>query len=392
MRRSEATSPSMEALRLVREFLFPDSVASHAIPSLDGGFVPNEALEDAAVLVEVEGPDDALFTPDGALVVSAGNEVLRFSGGAFARRETFATLPGAAGALALEPSGALLVCCAGAGLLRIAAGGATSIVAERAGAAPLRCLTSVAVAADGTIVATDGSRTRQADEWVWDLMEKNASGRVVAIERDGARVVADGLAWPSGIAFGRDGRVIVAEAWRHAVHRLPLGGGARETIAENMAGYPARLAPAADGGLWVAFFALRTHLVEFVLEQDDFRAEMMRTIDPRWWIRPDLRTINSGLVPLQGGGIRKLGRVKPWAPPRSYGLVALLDDEGEARTSLHSRAGGRNHGVVAARPQADGSLLMVSKGGDRVLRATGSPSPGGLAADLSPKGRGGDAP
>jgi hypothetical protein len=69
--------------------------------------------------------------------------------------------------------------------------------------------------------------------------------------------------------------------------------------------------------------------------------------------------------------------VKPWAPPRSYGLVALLDDEGEARTSLHSRAGGRHHGVASVRRLDDRSLLVVSKGGDRVLRASPEQTRGG---------------
>jgi hypothetical protein len=46
----------VEALRLVRDFLFPDRVASHAIPTLDGGLVPNDALEAAETLLEVASP------------------------------------------------------------------------------------------------------------------------------------------------------------------------------------------------------------------------------------------------------------------------------------------------------------------------------------------------
>jgi hypothetical protein len=355
----------METLRLVREFLFPDSAAPRAIPSLDGGFVPNDALERPATLVEIPEPDDALLAPDGSLVVTSGRSVLRLSGDRFQQCETLATLPGGAGAIALAPRGGILVACEERGLLRVHDRGEIDVVAGEG----LGSITAIAVLDDGTIVVTDGSRTRPPRAWVWDLMEKGASGRVVAIERGGApRVVADGLAWPSGVALARDGStLLVSEAWRHAIRRIPLGGGRAEPLAENLPGYPGRLAPAPDG-VWTAFFALRTQLVDFVLDQDDFREEMMRTIDPRWWIRPDLRTINSGLVPLQGGGIRKLGRVKPWAPPRSYGLVALLDEDGEARGSLHSRADGRNHGVTSVRPLGDGSLLVVSKGGDRVLR------------------------
>ncbi len=109
------------------------------------------------------------------------------------------------------------------------------------------------------------------------------------------------------------------------------------------------------------------HRDQFVLAQDDYRREMMGTIEPDYWIRPDLRTINSGLIPVQGGQIKKLGTVKPWAPPRSYGLVVRIDEDGDALESLHSRAGGTRHGVVSAR-QHGSTLYVASRGGDVVLR------------------------
>ena len=51
---------------------------------------------------------------------------------------------------------------------------------------------------------------------------------------------------------------------------------------------------------------------------------------------------------MQIGGIKALGIQKPWAPPRSYGLLVRIDGEGDAIESLHSRVGGRYHGVTAA--------------------------------------------
>lgn len=113
-------------------------------------------------------------------------------------------------------------------------------------------------------------------------------------------------------------------------------------------------------------FALRTQLVEFVLTQRDYVEEMVRTIEPDYWIRPALRGLNSGLEPLQGGQIRKLGEIKPWAPPRSYGLVARLDEDGYPHTSLHSRGGGSRHGVTSARQHGD-RLFVAVRGGDQVL-------------------------
>ena len=61
-----------------------------------------------------------------------------------------------------------------------------------------------------------------------------------------------------------------------------------------------------------------------------------------------------------------LGIEKPWAPPRSYGLLARLDADGEVVETLHSRVGGKNHGITAAIETAQG-VVIVSKGSGRVL-------------------------
>ena len=62
-----------------------------------------------------------------------------------------------------------------------------------------------------------------------------------------------------------------------------------------------------------------------------------------------------------------MGVVKPWAPPRSYGLVIRLDASGQPVFSLHSRVDGTNHGIVSA-IECGGWLYMIAKGPGRVLR------------------------
>jgi hypothetical protein len=70
---------------------------------------------------------------------------------------------------------------------------------------------------------------------------------------------------------------------------------------------------------------------------------------------------------MQGAHIKTMGVVKPWAPPRSYGLVIKLDAEGIPLYALHSRADGINHGVVAA-VEMEGALFALAKGPRRLLR------------------------
>jgi hypothetical protein len=137
-------------------------------------------------------------------------------------------------------------------------------------------------------------------------------------------------------------------------------------VIRNMPGYPSRLARATRGGFWLSLFGVRTHLVEFVLREDDFRNEMMRTVPPAYWIAPIISSTRDCLEPLQLGGLRALGIEKPWAPPRSYGLLARLDADGEVVETLHSRVGGKNHGITSVIETAQG-VVIVSKGSGRVL-------------------------
>ena len=76
------------------------------------------------------------------------------------------------------------------------------------------------------------------------------------------------------------------------------------------------------------------------------------------------------LEPMQIGSVKALGIQKPWAPPRSYGLLVHLDADGEATDSLHSRAGGRFHGITArcATPQG---VVIAARGAGRAAAATG---------------------
>jgi hypothetical protein len=70
---------------------------------------------------------------------------------------------------------------------------------------------------------------------------------------------------------------------------------------------------------------------------------------------------------MQGAHIKTMGVVKPWAPPRSYGLVIRLSASGVPLYALHSRVDGVNHGIVAA-VELNGALFALAKGPGRLLR------------------------
>ena len=218
---------------------------------------------------------------------------------------------------------------------------------------------------------SDGNARHCAEDWRLDLMEGDKSGRIVACGPafDKPQVLLRGLDYPAGLAAA-DGHLWFAESFVHRLSRAPIPGpaaiGTPEIVIPNLPGYPSRVSAIRAGGFWLSLFALRTHLVEFVLREDDFRREMMRTIPQAYWVAPALSSGRDCLEPLQVGGLRALGIEKPWAPPRSYGLAARLDADGEVVETFHSRVGGRHHGVTAAIETAQG-VVLISKGGGRVL-------------------------
>jgi hypothetical protein len=357
-------------MRDIRQIVFRD-VDQHAIPAMDGALSPNDRLDACRPIgAPIPGADDVVAAPDGALYVSGDRQVLRLEGEGYERRTVFASFEGKAGGLALHPDGRLLVCVAGRGLAAVDRGGRQSWLSQAADR-PLGCLTSVAAGPDGTIFLSDGSTRHVADDWCRDLMEKNRLGRLVACGPglEAPQLLLDELAYPHGVALSRDGKQLwFTESWSHRVSRAPVersGIGRPEIVIRNLPGYPARLGKA-ESGFWLSIFARRTHLIELVLREDEYRAEMMRTIEPALWIAPALASAGHFLEPMQMGNIKALGIHKPWAPPRSYGLVALIDEQGDAMESLHSRVGGRYHGITAACETKQG-LVIVSKGHGRVL-------------------------
>jgi hypothetical protein len=355
--------------RDLQQILFKDR-DPHAIPWMDGPFSPNDRLDRSTPIGEpLDGADAVAEAPDGSICVSAHRTIWRFSGPGYKDRAAFAEFDCEVGSLAFGRDGRLLACTA-RGLAALDNTGRTIDMLGEVDGERLGCLTAVTAAPDGAILCSDGSARHCAEDWRLDLMEGDKTGRIVACGPafDDPRVLLSGLNYPGGLAVA-NGHLWFAESFAHRLSRAPIAAraiGARQIVIGNLPGYPSRLSAIRAGGFWLSLFALRTHLVEFVLREDDFRREMMRTIPQTYWVAPALSSGRDCLEPLQVGGLRALGIEKPWAPPRSYGLAARLDADGVVVETLHSRVGGRHHGVTAAIETAQG-VVLISKGSGHVL-------------------------
>jgi hypothetical protein len=372
---SKAVGVFDHLLRDIRSVVYRDT-EQNAIPPLDGALSPNDRLDACKAIGDpLPGLDDVVAAKDGAIYVSAGKQVLRLSGNGFASREVVATFEGDAGGLAQHPDGRLLVCVAGRGLAAIDPAKPSPRWLEAVDGRALAGLLSVTAAPDGRIFAVEGATARLPDQWRHDLMEKRHNGRLITCAGDlgQARTLLSDLYYPYGVSLAADSKLWFTESWAHRVSRMTIGtngAASPEVVMQNLPGYPARLHGDGRGGFYLGIFARRTHLIEFVLKEDDFREEMMATMPPDFWVAPAYAATGDCLEPMQIGQVKALGIQKPWAPPRSYGLLVHLDANGEAVDSIHSRAGGRFHGITGACATPQG-VVIAARGAGQLLLDTG---------------------
>jgi hypothetical protein len=342
--------------------------ASVTIPPMDGALKPNNLLDAARSIASVSSPDN-LIIADGDAFFTTANKLMKVVSGQWDAPIVAAAFNSRILAIAASPAGALAIALDGAGV-RVMGGkhDGKSIASSAHG--PLDCLVALAYASEDVLVACNGSSRNRAADWQRDLLESESSGSVLTLDlSDGSStLVADRLAFPYGILL-RDGgaEAVIAESWKNRLLSISLRAkNAPKVLLDGLTGYPSRLSPRIGGGAWLAVFAPRSQLIEFVLREKTYRRAMMAEVNPEFWIAPALYSGRSFSEPMQGGALKQMGILKPWAPTRSYGLVVELGLDLEPIRSMHSRAGGKRHGITSCQ-QFGGELLMTSRGGDEII-------------------------
>lgn len=344
------------SLKVLSDRLLGRGAAALTVPPMDGALRPNNQLEEAPAGMAAVAPD-FLVLKDARPVWAEGVRVMDEKG-------EVERAAGEITALAVSAGGRFAMAVDGAGI---------SVDGEvPAALAGLSCVTALAFEGDAALWVAIGSTANPIRQWSKDFLEKRSTGRVLRYDLAAGTLkpVAERLGHPRGLLWTPAG-LLVSEAWAKRVIRLDAAGGVTQLI-EDLPGYPAGLAPSASGGFWLALFAPRSPLIELVLREPAYRRAMMNEVDPTYWIAPALSSGESFLEPMQGGALKQMGVLKPWAPTRSYGLVVELNAQFTPIRSLHSRAGGRRHGITSIL-DVDGTLWATSKGGDEVLRVNTVP-------------------
>ena len=350
------------ALRRAVDGLLGRGESSITVPPFDGALQPNQLLEHAELVAEL--PDGEDIATDGAQIyVADGAAIRRLDGATLIDVRRFDRM---ITAFCLLPNGGLAVALEGAEV-RVFASIEGADDGKSFTGPSMTAVNALAAGSSGAVLATDGSQAEPYARWAHDLMNRGASGRLLSldVENGGVNVVASGLRYAFG-AIPFEDEVLVSESWRHRIVAITPSGFVRPVFTD-LPVYPSRLSKAAGGGYWLTCFTGRTQLVEFVLRENAYRKRMMAEIAPEHWIVPRLRSGKSFKEPMQGAHLKTMGVVKPWAPPRSYGLVIRLSEAGLPQYSVHSRVDGENHGVVAA-VEADDNLYVMAKGPGRLLR------------------------
>jgi hypothetical protein len=348
------------ALRTAIELIAPGRIRHVEVPPMELGLTPNDLLDQAKPVtaagdrqVSPGAIDDVARCGDGGVAVARGHHVEFWDSGG---RAGTLTLPGRVTALAAADR--VLAAVDGHGIYALGGDGPEPFATDEA----LRsCVTALLAHPDGGFLAAVGSTGHDLDSWAYDLFRRRATGVVLRVSGTGkVQHTRSGLAWPAGLALA-GGDVLVSLAHQHRIDRIdPASLEPAGTFMTQLPAYPWRITPAArGGGYWLSLPLVRSAFTELLLQEDAFLADMMATVDRDSWYGPSMAGGTIFREPLQFGGLRALGRLKPWAPPRSYGLVAQVDAGGRVLRSLHSRAGGTVHGVVAAVETADGLLVAA---------------------------------
>ena len=290
-----------DSFKALTDRLLGRGSAAITVPVMDGMLKPNRRLDQAEVLAELPGIDD--IASDGHTVwASAGKVLWRLDGAQFSEVRRF---DAEISAIAVSRRGRLAVALGGAQIRLLDADGAYPITLEALAGQPLHCVNALAWDGEEALLFTDGSRQHGPAQWSRDLMTLGRSGRAGrwSLPAGQAELLAQGLAYAYGVLPAAHG-ALVAESWRHRVllRSTSSNTSGSEPLLAELPGYPSRMAPAADGGFWLACFVCRTQLVEFVLRESAYRQRMVAEIAPEHWIAPALSSGHSFLEPLQGAG------------------------------------------------------------------------------------------
>jgi len=185
------------------------------------------------------------------------------------------------------PDGALIVCDAYRGLLRIGRNREDiEVLVDSFESRPLRFCNNATVGRDGSIYFTDSSTEFGVDHYKADLFAHTGTGRLFRwTAESGVELLAGGLDFANGVTLSAaEDFLVFAETSGYRLQRIWLGGprdGVREIFVDNLPGFPDNLSTGDSGLIWVALPNARNRLLDGLLP----RPPVLRKLA---WAAPEL--------------------------------------------------------------------------------------------------------
>lgn len=161
-----------------------------------------------------------------------------------------------------DKQGNLIIADAYRGLLSLDKSGKITVLVSEYKGKPFKFTDDLDIAQDGKIYFSDASIYEQK-EYLYDLLEARPYGRVFVYDPKTKETVllADELYFANGIALSKtEDFLLVNETYRYKITKLWLKGpkkGTKETVIENLPGFPDNITRNENGEFWVALFTVR---------------------------------------------------------------------------------------------------------------------------------------
>jgi sugar lactone lactonase YvrE len=212
------------------------------------------------------GPEDVLFDDDGRILCGVDDgRILRLTPDG-RHVEVVADTGGRPLGLEWLPDGALLVCDARRGLLRVELdAGRIETLADG-----FSFCNNAGVAADGTIYFSDSTGRIGIDHWKAELLQHSGTGRLLR-RGLGSEIttVLDGLEFANGVALAPDGSfVVVAETAAYRLRAWSVADGTDTVLVDNLPGFPDNVSTGTDGLFWVAIGSPRDAVLDKLLPRN----------------------------------------------------------------------------------------------------------------------------
>lgn len=326
----------------------PESWTPPPVPPMEGVYAENSVLKDGAQRFAAglgHGPEDVTVRDGFAYTGLEDGRIMKIAldGSSTAQ---YANTGGRPLGLQFDANGQLIVADAVKGLIAISPDGTIRVLSDSVDGAKMVFVDDLDIAADGTIWFSDASARFGIKDFLNDLWEGAATGRLLSFNpaTGETKVELAGLRFANGVAIAQDQTfVLVTETAARRIKKLWIAGpykGRVETLVNGLPGFPDNLSTAPDGHFWVAMPSRANPEFDGLMQQPFLRGVMFRLTS---W----------GLLPA------------PVPAPRGWALK--IDGNGKALKSLMDPKGERYHTITSVN-EFDGQLYFGSIAQDSIGR------------------------